>query len=561
MENRLSRINNTKGSRFSTAFVVGSVILEFKKFQLDNINIIKPKAILKKSYTCENTVANLSVWYEYYKPEFYIDEENFIVKFDDKNGPLFSIAYFSNMQNTIKMIREYCAEHDIPDRYWIEDGPVFDEFNKYFGDEYFEYEMRNSAEYIYNQSDLANLSGKKYHSKRNHISAFTRNFNWTYEELNDENKADFLGIADAWYSENGIDDSVTLKSEKKALKLLTENADCFDAMGGLVKVDGKTVAITLGAPINDTVFDVIFEKALPEYSGAYAVINNEFAKRIKQPLINREDDMGLDGLRKAKLSYKPCMLVGKHICVPKGLYNSSVNLHIETFDGETHTSADALVSRFIPKCYYRYKDKKIVSQLFLIEGELSGDTVGYIYAAATDKEYRGKGYMAELINRAKIKYPRLALRPAQDSLYEYYERFGFKTSFYNCVIDYKPINTDMQIQIIDDVERFKDIRAGLVPSNSLNLNDKALELVLQNYTVATSVLPYGQNLAVFYKENATLHINEVLGGNKNEFISALIKKFDCKNVQGYTCEQINFNKCGMMYPETHGVNYLGLALD
>ena len=88
--------------------------------------------------------------------------------------------------------------------------------------------------------------------------------------------------------------------------------------GGAIIIEDSVVAFTLGSPINNDVFDIHIEKALKDYAEAYTVINNEFAKRlIDYKYLNREDDMGLEGLRKAKLSYKPEIILNKYYCKPK----------------------------------------------------------------------------------------------------------------------------------------------------------------------------------------------------------------------------------------------------
>ena len=92
--------------------------------------------------------------------------------------------------------------------------------------------------------------------------------------------------------------------------------EALEARGGAIFIEDKAVAFTIGSMINPSVFDIHFEKALKDYSEAYTVINNEFAKNALSEFefINREDDLGLEGLRKAKLSYNPCKILEKYTC-------------------------------------------------------------------------------------------------------------------------------------------------------------------------------------------------------------------------------------------------------
>lgn len=171
-------------------------------------------------------------------------------------------------------------------------------------------EDRNSADYIYERVNLAALGGKKYHAKRNHISRFIRdNSDYSFKELCKDNFRDALYVADRWHQNN--DDTGELEIIKDAL----EHFDDLGLFGLVLYVSGEPAAMCIASEINGSVCDVNFEKAV-DIDGAYAVINNEFAKRFdKYTLINREEDMGLEGLRKSKLSYHPDILYSKYHAV------------------------------------------------------------------------------------------------------------------------------------------------------------------------------------------------------------------------------------------------------
>lgn len=175
--------------------------------------------------------------------------------------------------------------------------------------------QRGDFDYIYRTEDLAQLPGSAYHSKRNHIAGFSRKFDWSYEPISDRNTAEVEAMATEWCRQKGNCRDKGLKTENCAIREALRNREALSVRGGLIRVDGRVAAFTFGSPINDRVFDIQVEKALPAYPGAYAVINREFASTLGEyAFLNRENDLDIEGLRKAKLSYHPAMILEKYTC-------------------------------------------------------------------------------------------------------------------------------------------------------------------------------------------------------------------------------------------------------
>lgn len=176
-------------------------------------------------------------------------------------------------------------------------------------------EDRNSWDYLYDINKLSELTGKKMHAKRNHIHRFENDYpDWRYEVIGSDNIADCLEMDGMWRVHNSDSDDA---GERRAIERALRNMDALGLDGGLIRTEGKVVAYTVGDHVNERVFDVHFEKAVGEMPGTYAIINREFARRIKEKYpdtlyINREDDMGIDGLRRAKESYYPERMVAKY---------------------------------------------------------------------------------------------------------------------------------------------------------------------------------------------------------------------------------------------------------
>lgn len=176
---------------------------------------------------------------------------------------------------------------------------------------------RDDCDYLYLRENLAELTGSPYQKKRNHISRFNRIYgnNWQFKLYPQNDIAqDILTVAQKWYEEKEGDLIQALRLEHESIKLALENTEMLGLTGGVLYINEEPAAMTLAAPISPDVLDVIYEKsvAVHEKNGAYAVINQQFAKKGPQCLYyNREEDMGVEGLRKAKLSYKPYMILEK----------------------------------------------------------------------------------------------------------------------------------------------------------------------------------------------------------------------------------------------------------
>ena len=261
----------------------------------------------KNEFACDNTLPNLFIW----NPNLSIVDDMIIIKEKNDKQNIYRLPIGSNLSKGIEYIRG--LEGGKYPTFFAPEGDRLNEFKNTYGSIYTFIEDTKSFDYLYLTENLAYLPGKKYHSKRNHISAFSKKFNWHFECLSDTNIEFFKKCSNNWYSTRGNMDS-TLQIEKKGVDFLFDNYNELNVKGGGIFIDNKVVAFTLGTEINNEVFDICIEKALPEYIDAYSVINCEFAKTITTKYINREDDMGIEGLRKAKMSYHPTMMIKKYYC-------------------------------------------------------------------------------------------------------------------------------------------------------------------------------------------------------------------------------------------------------
>lgn len=176
-------------------------------------------------------------------------------------------------------------------------------------------ENRDAFDYIYSTEKLSTLSGKKYHSKRNHIARFKEYHpDWAYEPITPDNLADCVQMSREWCEQNDCAADPGKQNEACAVQESLSHFFELGYVGGLLRTEGRVVAFTIGEPLNSNTFITHIEKAFSDVQGAYPMINCEFAKHAAQGFvyINREDDTGAEGLRKAKLSYKPEILLEKY---------------------------------------------------------------------------------------------------------------------------------------------------------------------------------------------------------------------------------------------------------
>lgn len=173
---------------------------------------------------------------------------------------------------------------------------------------------RDSWDYIYKSEDLSRLAGRRYHQKRNHLHRFEQ-YGAVYQPLTEADFDDCITFAAIAYNHK-LDGMASGASEQFAIDTYFRHFAALHLQGGVLRVDGKLVAFTIGEPLNTDTFCVHIEKADTNFQGAYAAINQQFAAQIAADYtyINREEDMGLEGLRKAKQSYHPAFMQEKY-CV------------------------------------------------------------------------------------------------------------------------------------------------------------------------------------------------------------------------------------------------------
>ncbi len=176
---------------------------------------------------------------------------------------------------------------------------------------------RNNSDYVYRTQNLIRLSGNKYHTLKNHINRLNKKYAWEYLPLTPELIVECLDLQEEWCRLKQCVESPSLLSEEQAIIEALTHIDLLNYKGGVIRIQGKVEAFTLGELLNPETVVIHIEKGNPELSGLYPLIQQQFLDQEWGliPYVNREQDLGIQGLRKAKSSYHPEFMINKYIII------------------------------------------------------------------------------------------------------------------------------------------------------------------------------------------------------------------------------------------------------
>lgn len=295
---------------------------DFKDITKESIHILRPFLINSKEESCEFSLTNLYAWKDYCKTKFQIYHDRLYIWFSDVDLLIFTTDRNKNNEPAAKEL--YTVSQAMKKaghkgvfyqvrKETIENDPSFSEFF------HIEDCKEETAEYIYDIKKLSLLPGQTLAKKRNLIHQFTRvHANVTTEILTEKNWHKAKLLAEKWY------DSYPGNKEDLAGEIasLSNMEECFlstGLTGILVEENGETIAFATAGPITEKIWTETLEKALAECKGAAQFANNELSKLLEEKCIylNREQDLGLPGLRQAKLSYLPEFLLQNFVLTAK----------------------------------------------------------------------------------------------------------------------------------------------------------------------------------------------------------------------------------------------------
>lgn len=184
---------------------------------------------------------------------------------------------------------------------------------------------RDDFDYLYEVKDLIELNGRRYHKKKHHINAFMKKHDYEYIALGPQTSSELLKecqlFADKWCNEKECEKDASLFSEECAVSRMLTFFHVLGLKGGVIRMNGEITALTLAEALNPDTLVIHVEKAITGVSGLYQMINWEFLRHegLEYRYVNREQDLGIDGLRQAKLSYHPVRLIEKYDIFAKSM--------------------------------------------------------------------------------------------------------------------------------------------------------------------------------------------------------------------------------------------------
>ena len=297
-------------------------MIDFKPFREFERNTYENYFFSESDQCCELSFGNLNMWGEQWAA---IVSGQFVVLSNYYGKYMYHFPLGTgDKKAAVEAIIEDAKERNITCLMTSLTKENADTLESLFPDKFNIQSRRDAFDYVYEIDKLADLKGRKYHRKRNHYNNFCKRMPEFYvEPVSSENIEKAKAFVVKWYEDRLAESPENdYHGEQIALQRCYENYEQLGMESLLLCHNGTILAFTIGSRISPNTFDVHFEKARWDVEGAYTAINSEFAKYIRNKypeveFLNREEDMGLEGLRKAKESYFPHHMVEKAVAILK----------------------------------------------------------------------------------------------------------------------------------------------------------------------------------------------------------------------------------------------------
>lgn len=292
--------------------------MEFKPFRIEDKARIDSYFSVHHYEQIDCTFNTLFLWQDAYQTSWAEQDGILFVRAGTGKDTFFMPPFAKEEENFVHGLALIHEEYDklgLPFRLKSASSWVTEQIERLVPGKYDFIEDRDNEEYIYRTEDMIRLPGKKLRMKKNHLNGFLRQYaDYQYEAITKENLEDAKAGIHDWFLRHG-----DIEEEEQAIKRCFDHWDALGVKGAVIRIYGKVEAFTNGDSINEKMAHIIFEKANPEIRGLYQAINRDFLihEFAETEFVNREEDLGLPGLREAKMGYHPDHLTEKYDVVLK----------------------------------------------------------------------------------------------------------------------------------------------------------------------------------------------------------------------------------------------------
>jgi len=288
-----------------------TALLNFKNIEIADRQVIEKYLRQENSRLLDYTFQILFLYQPIYNYQYAIHEQFLFLKtcYKGQHAMFFPIGN-GDLKEGFRMTEEYAQSQSFDIQYYPITLEHIALIEQLFPEQYAFFPIRERFEYIYLRERLATLKGRSLQSKRNNINYLNKNFDWSYEIMNDTHVEDCKKLEQAWNATQEIVPGSDLEMENHAVTRCFEYCKTLNIDGGVIRLNGKVSAFSFGCRLNDDTYLMLFEKAHPNIRGLYSVMDQQFVLHNSMPYtyINKEEDCGDPGLRNAKMQYHPDIL-------------------------------------------------------------------------------------------------------------------------------------------------------------------------------------------------------------------------------------------------------------